>query len=163
MERFRNARSLTPATTMHLFKNTVVAIHKLRVQAGNLRRCLRSDLLQHIVNPVAERCRPSGVTDVIKHLLSRSQTPASLSPKRGQAERPSIFVSYATNEGLKGSHRYCGGEKLLNNPVLLLRRHGYDAYMVSLDGTHSGGWSNMRPFFRLNSFAGPRRPNPCDA
>ena len=152
MERFRNAGSSTPATTMHLFKNTVVAIHKLRVQAGNLRRFLRSDLLQHIVNPVAERCRPSGVTDVIKHLLSRSQTPASLSPKRGQAERPSIFVSYATNEGLKGSHRYCGGEKLLNNLVLLLRRHGYDAYMVSLDGTHSNWLVEHAPFLSVEEF-----------
>jgi hypothetical protein len=137
---------------MHLFKNSVVAIHKLRVQAGNLNLCLRSDLLQHVVNPLAEKCRSSGLTDVIKHLLGRRQGPASLSPKRGQQERPSIFVSYATNEGLKGSHRYCGGEKLLNNLVLLLRRHGYDAYMVSLDGKHSNWLVEHAPFLSLEEY-----------
>jgi hypothetical protein len=136
---------------MHFFKNTIVAVHKLRVQAANVRRCLRSDLFQHIIDPVAERCRPSGLTDFVKSRLVRSNSPVGKMPQRPSA-RPSIFVSYATDDGLKGSHRYCGGEKLLNNLVLLLRRHGYDAYMVSLDGLHSGWLVEHAPFLSLEQF-----------
>jgi glycosyltransferase involved in cell wall biosynthesis len=136
---------------MRFFKNTIVAAHKLRVQAANLRRCLRSDLFQHIIDPVAEKCRPFGLTDFVKSRLFRSNPPAEKTQNRPPT-RPSIFVSYATDEGLKGSHRYCGGEKLLNNLVLLLRRHGYDAYMVSLDGSHASWLVEHAPFLSLEEF-----------
>ena len=66
--------------------------------------------------------------------------------------RPEIYVSYATDESLKGSHRYCGGEKLLNNLVLLLRRKGYEAFMVSLDGRHAGWMAEHAPFLSLEEF-----------
>ncbi|MGA7901268.1 MAG: glycosyltransferase family 4 protein [Terrimicrobiaceae bacterium] len=137
---------------MRLFKNTIVAAHKLRVQAGNLRRCLRTDLFQHVIDPLAEKCRPSGLTDFVKSRLARPNVRAVKAQNR-PAARPSIFVSYATDERLKGSHRYCGGEKLLNNLVLLLRRHGYDANMVSLDGLHSGWLVEHAPFLSLAQFA----------
>jgi Glycosyl transferases group 1 len=136
---------------MRHFKNTIVAAHKLRVQAANVRRCLRSDLFKHIIDPVAERCRPFGLTDFVKARLVRANSPSRKTQNRPSA-RPSIFVSYAADEGLKGSHRYCGGEKLLNNLVLLLRRHGYDAYMVSLDGLHSSWLVEHAPFLSLDEF-----------
>ena len=137
---------------MRLFKNTIVAAHKLRVQAGNLRRCLRTDLFQHVIDPLAEKCRPSGLTGFVKSRLGKTIVPAGIIRNRGPSQRPSIFVSYATSEDLKGSHRYCGGEKLLNNLVLLLRRHGYDAYMVSLDGTHASWLVEHAPFLSLQEF-----------
>ena len=124
-------------TRMHFFKKTIVAAHKLRAQAANLRRCLRADLFLHIIDPLAKRSVPQG--------RSTSSSPGWFVRIRRlvqvRAKRPSAtlnFVSYASDDGLKGSHRYCGGEKLLNNLVLLLRRHGYEAYMVSLDGPHAG-------------------------
>jgi Glycosyl transferases group 1 len=133
------------------FKNTVVSAAKLRVQVGNLRRSICFDLLQHIVNPLAEKLRPFGVASLVKrHLAPQRQVNGNL-PK--QPLRPSIFVSYATDETLKGSHRYCGGEKLLNNLVLLLRRHGYDAYMVSTDGKHSNWLVEHAPFLSVEEFA----------
>ena len=137
---------------MHLFKNTIVSAHKLRVQAANLRRSLRFDLLQHIVNPLAERLRPFGVTDFVKNRLGHGKHQGENPAGSRQSLRPSIFVSYATDESLKGSHRYCGGEKLLNNLVLLLRRHGYDAHMVSMDGTHSNWLAEHAPFLSLQEF-----------
>ena len=135
---------------MHLFKNTIVAAHKLRVQAGNLRTCLRTDLFQHVIDPLAEKCRPSGLTAFVKARLGKAIAQGNW--KRDPSPRPSIFVSYATSEDLKGSHRYCGGEKLLNNLVLLLRRHGYDAYMVSLDGTHANWLVEHAPFLSVEEF-----------
>src|SRR5262245_26126680 len=135
--------------SMHLFKNTIVAASKLRVQVANLRRNLRSDFLQHVVNPLADCLRPFGVTDFVKDRLGRGNKKTAKWPRL----RPSVFVSYATDESLKGSHRYCGGEKLLNNLVLLLRRHGYDAYMVSMDGAHSSWLVEHAPFLSVNEFA----------
>jgi Glycosyl transferases group 1 len=133
------------------FKNTVVSAAKLRVQVGHLRRSICVDLLHHIINPLAEKLRPFGVTSLVKrHLAPQRQVNGNL-PK--QPLRPSIFVSYATDETLKGSHRYCGGEKLLNNLVLLLRRHDYDAYMVSMDGMHSNWLVEHAPFLSVEEFA----------
>ena len=136
---------------MHFFKNTIVAAHKLRVQAANaLAGALRSDLFQHVIDPLAEKCRPFGLTAFVKTRLARPNVPPS---RRGTGRpRPSVFASYATDERLKGSHRYCGGEKLLNNLVLLLRRHGYDAHMVSLDGAHASWLVEHAPFLSLPEF-----------
>jgi hypothetical protein len=125
----------------------------LRVQAGNLRRSVWADLLQDLVNPFAEKLRPSGVTDFVKKHLAPQRKPNRSAPTRAETSRPSIFVSYATDETLKGSHWYCGGEKLLNNLVLLLRRHGYDAYMVSMDGAHSNWLVEHAPFLSVEEFA----------
>jgi Glycosyl transferases group 1 len=137
----------------HLFKNTIVAFSKLRVQAGNLRRSIWADLLQHLVNPLAEKLRPTGVTDFVKKQMAPHVNVSRREPARAQTSRPWIFVSYATDETLKGSHQYCGGEKLLNNLVLLLRRHGYEAYMVSMDGAHSNWLVEHAPFLSLEEFA----------
>jgi glycosyltransferase involved in cell wall biosynthesis len=138
---------------MHRYKNTIVAAHKLRVQAANLFRNFRFDLLEHLVNPMAARLRPFGITDWIKKRLDNPKEQNGESGNLGQTVRPSIFVSYATDESLKGSHRYCGGEKALNNLVLLLRRHGYDAYMVSWDGAHSNWLVEHAPFLSLEEFS----------
>ena len=137
----------------HFFKNSIVAASKLRVQAGNLRRSIWADLLQQVVNPLAEKLRPSGVTDFVKKQVGRQRQNNGKALARPETSRPSIFVSYATDETLKGSHWYCGGEKLLNNLVLLLRRHGYDAYMVSMDGAHSNWLVEHAPFLSVNEFA----------
>jgi hypothetical protein len=130
-----------------------VAAHKLRVQAANLRRSLRFDLLQHVVNPLAEKLRPFGVTDFVKNRLGHGKQTREKPTDSRNLLRPSVFVSYATDEWLKGSHLYCGGEKLLNNLVLLLRRHGYDAHMVSLDGAHANWLVEHAPFLSLQEFA----------
>jgi len=76
-------------------------------------------------------------------------------------ERPEIFVSYATDETIRGSHRFCGGEKLLNNLVLLLRRHGYEAWMVSLDGKHSDWLIEHAPFLSVDEFRARRERATC--
>ena len=139
-------------TRMHFFKKTIVAAHKLRAQAGNLRRCLRSDLFLHVIDPLAKRVRPSWPVDFAKSRFGRLKTTADTGRGGGPAPRPTVFVSYASDDEWKGSHRYCGGEKLLNNLVLLLRRHGYEAYMVSVDGAHADWLVEHAPFLSLHEF-----------
>ena len=142
----------------------MVAAHKLRVQATNFRRSLAFDIFQHVINPAAAKLRPFGLTDLIKSFLDWVKPRERRTGSLPSAGRPSIFASYATDESLKGSHWYCGGEKLLNNLVLLLRRHGYDAYMVSMDGTHSNWLVEHAPFLSVEEFArraASGRPTRC--
>lgn len=81
------------------------------------------------------------------------QSSASSGPSTvAEKVSPSIFVSYATDGNLRGSHKFCGGEKLLNNLVLLLRRHEYDAWMVSIDGGHADWLAEHAPFLSLEEF-----------
>ncbi len=115
------------------FKNSRTALSRLIVAAGNLLRTLRADL------SAGRPSRPSA-----------ARPPSDSVPAR--EERPVIFASYAAGPDLNGSHRYCGGEKLLNNLIVLLRRQGYEAYMVSIDGKNAGWLAEHAPFISLEEF-----------
>jgi glycosyltransferase involved in cell wall biosynthesis len=65
---------------------------------------------------------------------------------------PVIFASYAVDDFHPGSHRYCGGEKLLNNLILQLGRKGYNARMVTLDGKQAGWLIEHAPCISLEAF-----------
>ncbi len=118
-------------------KETQIAWHRLRVAVRRCAMALRDD---------AGRWKSQRVT--------RPATPPSAERESESAavSRPAIFVSYATDDTLRGSHKFCGGEKLLNNLVLLLRRHGYEAWMVSTDGKHAGWLAEHAPFLSVEEF-----------
>lgn len=115
------------------WKETQLALSRVRVSLGLAAKAILRDL---------GRWK--------KETPSQQQPTAPSSPRA--ASKPRIFVSYATDENLKGSHQFCGGEKLLNNLVLLLRRKGFEAWMVSLDGKHSGWLAEHAPFLSLAEF-----------
>lgn len=118
------------------FKNTNIGLFRVWTAARNLRQALAHDVHQNFLAPFAGRHNGSRIA------TRREDTIA----------RPLVFASYATDEMLKGSHRFCGGEKLLNNLVLLLRRHGYEAWMVSLDGQHSDWLVEQAPCLSIADF-----------
>ena len=115
------------------FKRTAVAWHQVASGLRRLGGALKGDLAEWVGGGNSVR-PPAGATVSLPR------------------ERPEIFVSYATDETLSGSHHFCGGEKLLNNLVLLLRRHGYEAWMVSLDGKHSDWLAEHAPFLSIDEF-----------
>ena len=119
------------------FKETQIAWHRLRVSVRRCATALRDD---------AGRWK--------SNRLGPSPAPASVKHERcgAAASRPVIFVSYATDNKVRGSHKFCGGEKLLNNLVLLLRRHGYEAWMVSTDGKHADWLAEHAPFVSVEEF-----------
>ena len=124
------------------FKKTIIDWARLRVAWRNFATSLWHDLVNDFIQPM--------VPDAMRNAAPKpSPSPAQASV---QQEKPVIFVSYATDESLKGSHKYCGGEKLLNNLVLLLRRKGYEAFMVSLDGKHADWLAEHAPFLSLEEF-----------
>ena len=126
------------------FKQTAIARSRLVLAARTFLRALRDDVANDVVRPLVAPTKPP-------------IRPAA--PERPPA-KPRIFVSYATDETLTGSHRYCGGEKLLNNLVLLLRRHGYEAFMVSLDGKNSGWLAEHAPFLSVAECREQARQSP---
>jgi hypothetical protein len=125
------------------FKKTIIDRARLGVAWRHFASSLREDFVNDFLRPMVSR----SWRDAVRKKSSASPTGAS-----ARREKPVIFVSYATDESLKGSHRYCGGEKLLNNLVLLLRRHGYEAFMVSLDGQHADWLAEHAPFLSIKEF-----------
>ncbi len=116
------------------FKRSAVAWHQMLTGVRRLGEAVRTDL--------------SGLLPG-KSLVS---TDRSSRAAKGGTTKPMIFASYATDDEMKGSHRFCGGEKLLNNLILLLRRRGYDAWMVSLDGKNAGWLAEHAPFLSIGQF-----------
>jgi hypothetical protein len=125
------------------FKKTIIDRARLGVAWRNFTASLREDFVNDFVRPMV----PRSWRDAVHKKSSPSPSGASV-----RQEKPVVFVSYATDESLKGSHRYCGGEKLLNNLVLMLRRKGYEAYMVSLDGSHADWLAEHAPFLSIEEF-----------
>lgn len=123
-----------------VLKSTTIAWHRLKLAA---RRCI--DAMREDVG----RIRPPKASDRSGALPERYVPGAS-------ATKPLIFASYAADDSLRGSHKFCGGEKLLNNLVLLLRRHGYEAWMVSTDGKHSDWLAEHAPFLSVEEFRAKR-------
>ncbi len=116
------------------FKQSLVAWHHLLLAKRRWLRALHDDL--------GAALRPHAPGPESRALAEEPSSRA----------KPPVFVSYSTDESLTGSHKFCGGEKLLNNLVLLLRRHGYDAWMVSADGSHSDWLAEHAPFLSLGEF-----------
>jgi glycosyltransferase involved in cell wall biosynthesis len=125
------------------FKKTMIDRARLGVAWRNFAFSLKQDFVNDFLRPLV----PESWRDTVRNHASAAGT----APSSG-GEKPIIFVSYATDESLNGSHRYCGGEKLLNNLVLMLRRRGYEAYMVSLDGKHADWLAEHAPFLSVENF-----------
>ena len=128
-------------------KQTKINWARLGVAWSHFTRSIRLDVTNDLLRPLLPdslRSKRQQEAEVMASDLSTR--------KNSSQRRPEIYVSYATDESLKGSHLYCGGEKLLNNLVLLLRRKGYEAWMVSTDGTNAGWLAEHAPFLSISEF-----------
>ena len=129
------------------FKQTKINWARLGVAWSHFTGSVRLDITNDLLRPLL----PDGLYG--KRQRESEGASGELSTRKTSLQsRPEIFVSYATDASLKGSHLYCGGEKLLNNLVLLLRRKGYEAWMVSTDGTNAGWLAEHAPFLSIPEF-----------
>ena len=131
------------------FKQTKIDWARLKVAVRNYWSSVKRDVTDDLLRPL--------VPESIRGRLRGQGAPAGSAGGNDRATRPEIYVSYAAGPSLTGSHKYCGGEKLLNNLVLLLRRHGYDAFMVSTDGKNAGWLAEHAPFLSLDEFVKRKR------
>jgi len=103
-----------------------------------------------------------GSTSRSKHLANQQAAKGdSPLPQRALAtQRYPIFLSYCRDEIERGSSKFCGGEKGLNNLCLLLRRHNYEAYMVTWDGSREPWLLETAPTISLQDFQRRFASNP---
>ncbi len=73
-------------------------------------------------------------------------------PEMLKADKPVIFVSVCTDDKQTGGYKYNGGIKELNYLVKLLRRHGYEAYMVTYDGFYEPWLVEHQPHISIAEF-----------
>ncbi len=92
------------------------------------------------------------------NINSRSQgsIPESLTK---QNNRPIIFVSACVDKSIPGVWKYNGGIKMLNLLVKLLRKHGYESYMVTYDGTYEPWLIEHQPHISIKEFEKLARDN----
>jgi Glycosyl transferases group 1 len=127
------------------FKKTIIDWARFRTSWRLLLSSLKRDFTNDCLKPLLPF---AGRTNSQRSSIG-SVTPAA----KKNAQRPIIFASYCAGPSLVGSNKYCGGEKVLNNLVLLLRQHGYEAFMVSLDGKHANWLVEHAPYISLSEFA----------
>jgi len=67
-------------------------------------------------------------------------------------DKPIIFTSYCASPDCPGNLKFCGGTKELNYLVKLVRERGYEAYVVTYDGTYEPWLLDHQPHISLDKF-----------
>ena len=133
------------------FKQSIIHWARLGVALRHFIVSLKRDIVDELLCPNI----PLPIRNLLRGIPKQGDS--SDHERETSKIKPLIFVSYATDESLKGSHLYCGGEKLLNNLVLLLRRKGYEAWMVSTDGSNVDWLAEHAPFLSIEEFIKKKR------
>lgn len=71
---------------------------------------------------------------------------------RLDAPKPTIFISACMSQKEGGGWKFNGGIKEFNCLVKLLRQHGYEAYIVTYDGTYEPWLLDHQPHISLDEF-----------
>ncbi len=75
-----------------------------------------------------------------------------VNPSQTPEEKPIIFASYCRDAEFGGNAKFCGGTKELNYLVKLLRERGYEAYVVTYDGTYEPWLLDHQSHISLDKF-----------
>jgi glycosyltransferase involved in cell wall biosynthesis len=76
--------------------------------------------------------------------------PPGVAPEAGPS--PVIFASCCVNAEFAGGWKFSGGVKELNALVKLVRRHGYEAYMVTWDGSCEPWLEDHQPHLSIAEY-----------
>ena len=87
---------------------------------------------------------PAPMTADIRGIPARRESPAS--PKE------TVYISACVNAAIPGGWRYNGGVKEFNLLAKLLRAHGYDAYIVTYDGSYEPWLIEHQPTISIEEF-----------
>ena len=148
---------------MIFFPRTQNALARLNLAFSRLTIGLTKDTHLFIVGLVAGLLRPTNFHKDIKALAIRlgvvklppkitELTTASVPQTAPSDDKPIIFVSYCASADFQGNLKFCGGTKELNYLAKLLRDRGYEAYMVTYDGTYEPWLLDHQPHISLAKF-----------
>ncbi|MFC1497532.1 glycosyltransferase [Verrucomicrobiota bacterium] len=68
------------------------------------------------------------------------------------SDKPTVFLSACEGSEQKGDLKYNGGLKTLNNMAKILRQHGYEAFIVTYDGSYQPWLLDHQECISLNDF-----------
>ncbi len=150
---------------MRKYWRTVNGISRVRLAISLLIRYTLEDLHIGFINFISNFLRSTDIHKSIKTLAIKlgivkvyeSTIPLSISTSSIQQfatplSKPLIFASYCADVNFQGNLKFCGGTKELNYLVKLLINHGYDAYMVTYDGTYEPWLLDHQPHISLEEF-----------
>ena len=145
------------------FWRTQNALARLNLAFSRLTIGLTKDTHLFIVGLIADLLRPTNFHKDIKALAIKlgavkpppkitELTTASVPQTAPSDDKPIIFVSYCASADFQGNLKFCGGTKELNYLAKLLRDRGYEAYMVTYDGTYEPWLLDHQPHISLAKF-----------
>jgi glycosyltransferase involved in cell wall biosynthesis len=145
------------------FWQTRNALARLRLAFSPLIPGLVDDLRIICVRLISDFLRPTGIHKEIKalaHKFGVAKLPekapilntSSIQQFQSPSDKPIIFTSYCVSADFPGNLKFCGGTKELNYLVKLVRERGYEAYVVSYDGTYEPWLLEHQPHISIHKF-----------
>ncbi|MHC5674722.1 glycosyltransferase [Nostoc sp.] len=139
------------------------ALTRLRLAFSPLIPSLLEDLRISFVKLVSDFLRATTLHKQIKALAHKfgviklpNKVPllngSSVQQFQSPSDKPIIFTSYCVAADSPGNLKFCGGTKELNYLVKLVRERGYEAYIVSYDGTYEPWLFDHQPHISLDKF-----------
>ncbi|MFM6268118.1 MAG: hypothetical protein ACKPFA_16710, partial [Dolichospermum sp.] len=129
---------LIPAFIQDLHTHTIAFISNI----------LRSTSIHKDIKSIAVKL------GILKNNNQNNNLPGFLTVNSSETskEKPIIFASYCASPNFGGNLKFCGGTKELNYLVKLLRERGYEAYVVTYDGTYEPWLLDHQPHISLAKF-----------
>ena len=146
------------------FFRTHKALSRLRLACAKLPALLTKDLGRNFLNLSDLVGFSAGAKSLVAKVRRRSPVPgasvAGSVPLAEQRVKPVIFASACSSREQPGGWKFNGGIKLLNNLVKVLRQHGYEAWLVTYDGTYEPWLIDHQPHLSLETFREKLRAAP---
>ncbi len=155
---------------MRDFWRTRNGINRVSLSVSRFFRLLCEDVSGLFMGAVIRAYRIPGLRSIVKNFgqtgdANSSYNTASIIPLGEQnsheqivnhqvvkGSKPVIFVSACVDKNLAGDWKYSGGIKELNYLVKLLRKHGYEAYMVTYYGSYEPWLIEHQPHISIEEF-----------
>ena len=152
------------------FWRTREGLSRVRLAVSRLLRLVGEDIRGSLISVASSISRMLGLHSSMKRLAERfgiipsnqsTLVVSQIQQKVGQdlptgqsasAAKPVIFVSACENAKYSGGYKYNGGINEYNCLVKILRQHGYEAYIVTYDGTYDPWLIEHQPHIALKEF-----------
>ena len=129
---------LIPAFIQDLHTHTIAFISNI-LRSTNIHKDIKSIAIK--LGIVRNNSQNNNLSDYL-----------TVKPSQILEEKPIIFASYCVGAEFGGNLKFCGGTKELNYLVKLLRERGYEAYVVTYDGTYEPWLLDHQPHISLDKF-----------
>lgn len=147
-------------------------ISRVKLATSRLISYFFEDLRSGFINQVSNLLRSTNIHASIKNLAIKlgivkvpetNIPPLPATPPTQQlatpVSKPLIFASYCIDANFQGNLKFCGGTKELNLLVKLLRQKGYEAYVVTYDGSYEPWLIEHQPHLSIAAYQDKLKSN----